>query len=92
MAENKKSSNPAQAKAPYEGKKENLDKQVPNNVVVLGPVKCVAEGCKKKPDRANFCTEHYEWFKEGLLTLEGYQAKDFDKKYHLFMRRKSMAA
>lgn len=68
------------------------EKQMPNNVVALGPTKCTAEGCKSKPERAGFCGEHYTWFKEGLLTMEGYRAKDFDKKYHAWLRRSAKAA
>lgn len=60
-----------------------------NNVVSLAAHKCTAENCKHKPERAGFCTEHYAWFKEGLLTLEGFKARDFDKKYHDYMRRKA---
>lgn len=65
------------------------EKQMPGQVVNLNAHKCTAEHCKAKPERAGFCGEHYLWFKEGLLTLEGYKAKDFDKKYHDFMRRKA---
>lgn len=65
------------------------EKQIPGNVVPLSAAKCCGEGCKEKPSRAGFCESHYEWFKEGLITLEGYKARDFDKKYHAFMRRKA---
>lgn len=65
------------------------ERQIPNNVISLAAHKCCAESCKAKPDRAGFCSEHYVWFKEGLLTLEGYKAKDFDKKFHAMARRKS---
>ncbi len=65
------------------------EKQMPNNVVSLTPNKCVAEDCKSKPSRAGFCEEHYKWFKEGLITMDGYKAKDFDKKYHAWLRRKT---
>ena len=68
------------------------EKQMPSNVVAMGPSKCTAEACSKKPSRAGFCEEHYEWFKEGMLTMEGYRAKDFDKKYHAWLRRKEKAA
>lgn len=68
-------------------KKQNSQPQ--NNVVKLEAHKCTAENCKSKPERAGFCGEHYVWFKEGLLTLEGFKARDFDKKYHAFMRRKA---
>ncbi|GIL18859.1 MAG: hypothetical protein BroJett040_26100 [Oligoflexia bacterium] len=78
-----------------EKKKSNTphpEKQLPSNVVPLTAAKCVGEDCKKKPERAGFCSEHYEWFKEGLLTIDGYKAKDFDKKYHAWLLRKQKAA
>ncbi len=65
------------------------EKQMPRNVVSITANKCVAEMCKAKPARAGFCEEHYTWVKEGLLTMDGYKAKDFDKKYHAWMRRKA---
>ncbi len=71
---------------------QDLNKQMPSNVTQLRPEKCVADDCKKKPDRANFCEEHYMWFKEGLLTTEGHKAKDFDKKYHSWLRRTQKVA
>lgn len=61
--------------------------QIPNNVVSIASARCQAEGCKHKPDQAGFCSEHYMWFKEGLVTKEGIKPKDFDKKYHAFMAR-----
>lgn len=68
------------------------EKQMPSNVVSFAAAKCTAEGCSKKPSRAGFCEEHYEHFKEGLITMEGYKARDFDKKYHAWMKRKQVAA
>lgn len=53
--------------------------------------KCREEECKKKPERAGFCSEHYDWFKWGLITMEGYKARDFDKKYQGFMQAKKSA-
>lgn len=77
-------------KAKKEGKAApSPEKQIPNNVVQLGPVKCVGEECKRKPVRAGFCDEHYTWFKEGLMTLQGEKARDFDKKFYAWQRRKS---
>ncbi len=58
-------------------------------VIPLAASKCVHEGCKAKPEKAGFCGEHYMWFKEGLITMQGQKAKDFDKKYHAWLRRKS---
>lgn len=80
MAENKSKNAPAP------------EKQAPSNVVQLNVHKCTAEECKKKPERAGFCSEHYTWFKEGLITMDGYRAKDFDKKYHAFQNRMKKSA
>lgn len=63
--------------------------QQESNVISLAQERCSAEGCKARASRAGFCSEHYEWFKEGLITSEGYHAKDFDKKYALFKARKA---
>lgn len=68
------------------------EKQAPAQVIPLQSNKCTAEGCKHKPERAGFCSEHYIWFKEGLITMDGYKAKDFDKKYHNFMNRSKKVA
>ena len=68
------------------------EKQIPNNVIPLKAEKCVSEDCKKKPERAGFCGEHYVWFKEGLITVDGYKAKDFDKKYYNYMARTKKVA
>jgi hypothetical protein len=65
------------------------EKQMPGQVIALTATKCTAEGCKAKPDKAGFCGEHFMWFKEGLITLQGQKAKDFDKKFHAWQRRKS---
>lgn len=79
MAEKKSAKpNPAPAQAQGQGQ-----------VIPLVATKCTAEGCKAKPDKAGFCGEHFMWFKEGLVTLEGMKAKDFDKKYHAWLRRKA---
>lgn len=74
-----------------EKKQETKSAKPQNNVVQLAAVKCTAEGCKTKPEKAGFCNEHYTWFKEGLLTIDGHKAKDFDKKYYAYMQRKKTA-
>jgi hypothetical protein len=58
------------------------------NVVSL-PGMCMAEGCKHKSEKANFCMEHFDWFKEGLITKEGRRPSDFDKKHWDYTRRKN---
>jgi len=57
------------------------------NVVSLQ--RCCAEGCNKKSDRNDFCTEHFNWFKFGLLTREGKRPIDFDKKYQAYMKQRA---
>lgn len=52
---------------------------------------CRSEECKKKPDRAGFCNEHFSWFKWGLITMDGQKARDFDKKYQGFLQYKKSA-
>lgn len=71
--------------------KKNLEKQIPNNVVALGPTKCMAEDCKHKPSKAGFCAEHFDWFKAGLITKSGMKAMDFDKKHYHYTKNKKSA-
>ncbi len=59
-----------------------------DNVVQIAS-NCKCEGCKKKASRANFCDEHFVWFKEGLITKEGVRPRDFDKKHQDWMARKA---
>lgn len=68
------------------GKKPQQD-----NVAQL-PTRCVAESCSKKASRMNFCSEHFVWFKEGLVNREGQRPPDFDKKYQAYNLRQKSAA
>lgn len=52
---------------------------------------CKADGCKKKSDKMDFCNEHYDWFKFGLITREGSKPIDFDKKYQSYQKHKKVA-
>lgn len=65
------------------------EKQVPNKVVQLPTGRCIADGCSERALRADFCKEHYQWFKEGLINREGHKPRDFEKKYHAYLRRKA---
>jgi len=58
-----------------------------NAVVPLS--RCACDGCNKKQELQNFCKEHFDWFKWGMLTKEGKKPVDFDKKYQAFMRNKA---
>ena len=62
-----------------------------SNVVAL-PTTCCVEKCGKKGDRLNFCSEHYGWFKEGLINKKGQRPSDFDKKYQDYLQRSKKAA
>jgi hypothetical protein len=57
------------------------------NVVSLS--KCKAEGCGKKAEKMDFCAEHFDWFKFGLITKEGKRPVDFDKKYQAYQKRRA---
>lgn len=62
-----------------------------SNVVAI--TLCPVEKCGKKSTRAEFCDEHFAWFKEGLINRAGVKVKDFDKKYQAYlMRTKKKAA
>ena len=71
---------------------KTFEKQIPNNVISLSASKCCAEDCKKKPEKANFCAEHFDWFKAGLITREGMKASDFDKKFYHYSASAKKAA
>jgi hypothetical protein len=43
--------------------------------------KCTAQGCKSNSKRFDFCAEHYEQFKFGLITKLGKQVSDYEKKF-----------
>ncbi len=53
---------------------------------------CPVEKCGKKATRAEFCDEHFVWFKEGLINRKGEKAKDFDKKYQAYLMRNKKSA
>ncbi len=55
------------------------------------PSACKADGCKKKSDKMDFCNEHYDWFKFGLITRDGAKPIDFDKKMQSYMKHKKVA-
>jgi hypothetical protein len=67
-------------------------KPTPSENVAQMPTRCCAEGCSQKAARMNFCSEHFVWFKEGLVNREGQRPSDFDKKYQAFAARHKKAA
>lgn len=60
------------------------------NVVAMSM--CPVEKCGKRASRAEFCEEHFGWFKEGLINRGGEKPKDFDKKYQAYLTRTKKAA
>jgi len=48
---------------------------------VVADERCKSEGCKHAQARFTFCTEHFDWFKFGLITKMGVKVSDFEKKY-----------
>lgn len=65
------------------GEKEN--KKTDSTPKAKGPTAvaggCHCWGCKKEGTRFNFCDEHYEHFKFGLIKKTGEQVSDYDKKF-----------
>lgn len=59
---------------------------------VLTLTMCPVEKCGKKASRAEFCDEHFSWFKEGLISRKGEKPKDFDKKFQAFLRHNKKSA
>jgi hypothetical protein len=74
------------APAEHKHKAPTMTPASKTNVLSL-PGMCLAEGCKAKSQKANFCMEHFDWFKEGLITKEGRKPTDFDKKHFDYTRR-----
>lgn len=50
---------------------------------------CMCYGCKHKADRFEFCSEHYEHFKFGLIKKTGEPVSDYEKKYEHYMAYKA---
>ena len=45
------------------------------------PGGCHATGCKSNEARFNFCSEHYDQFKFGLIKKTGEPVSDYEKKF-----------
>lgn len=52
------------------------------------PDGCHGWGCKAKSHRFNFCDEHYDQFKFGLIRKTGEQVSDFEKKFEHYQAHK----
>lgn len=51
-------------------------------------IHCGAEGCKKAPARFDFCDEHYDQFKFGLIKKTGQPVPDYEKKIEHYLAYK----
>lgn len=51
----------------------------------VGPGHCVAKACKASVKRFEFCDEHFEHFKFGLIKKTGEPVMDYEKKYEHFV-------
>lgn len=50
---------------------------------------CLSWGCKKEGSRFNFCEEHYDHFKFGLIKKTGEPVSDYDKKFGHYVAHKA---
>lgn len=53
------------------------------------PDGCHAWGCKSKSKRFNFCDEHYDHFKFGLIKKTGQPVPDYEKKIEHYLVHKA---
>jgi hypothetical protein len=53
--------------------------------------KCVCGGCKASAHRFNFCSEHFDHFKFGLIKKTGERVSDYEKKLGHFESFKKSA-
>ena len=53
------------------------------------PDGCHAWGCKGKAKRFNFCDEHYDHFKFGLIKKTGQPVSDYEKKIEHYLAHKA---
>lgn len=68
---------------------QKLKHQAPSDNVAQMPSHCKAEGCKSGSHQMSFCTQHFAWFKFGLVNKQGQKVPDFDKKWDAFQKRKA---
>jgi hypothetical protein len=86
-----------------EAKKEGHDHQQQHSTpkpeskgkgpVAGGTGKCVAWSCKKDSKQFDFCVEHYDHFKFGLIKKTGELVPDYEKKfehYQAYLKRRGV--
>jgi len=65
-------------------------KQGKSEAVVVD--RCKAMECKKESNRMEFCAEHYDWFKFGLINKKGEKVSDFEKKFEHYLAYQTKSA
>ncbi len=77
---------------PIEGKKSEINTSDPapkNKGREALPGNCFAWNCKTSATRFNFCEEHYDHFKFGLIKKTGEPVSDYEKKIEHYTAYKS---
>ncbi len=49
-------------------------------------VGCGYSGCKSNPERHEFCREHFNQYKFGLINKHGQPVPDFEKKFEHYQK------
>lgn len=71
------------------GKPETKEKPTSSSGLTV-VLHCQATACKGKPHKFDFCSEHFDQFKFGLITKSGKPVPDYEKKfdhYQLYKKR-----
>jgi len=81
--------------APEAGKPHHPEKKAaptpPKGGWTPAPEGCFSVGCKAKAHRFNFCNEHFDQFKFGLIKKTGEPVPDYEKKYDQYVAFKAKA-
>ncbi|MDR3608901.1 MAG: hypothetical protein P4M08_16170 [Oligoflexia bacterium] len=90
-SEAKKPTPASQQQQPHsEGhKKPEVQHVTKGKRVEPAPGGCHAWGCKRGEAHFNFCDEHYDHFKFGLIKKSGEPVPDYEKKFEHFQAWKS---
>ncbi len=70
---------------PVENKKPETSAPKPS-AGVGAKVGCTYTGCKSNPVRHEFCQEHFNQFKFGLITKLGLPVSDYEKKFEHYQK------
>jgi hypothetical protein len=68
------------------------DKKLPGKGQAEGFSHCKFKGCKHHPSKFEFCSDHFDQFKFGLITKTGEYCPDYEKKLDQYNAKKKKAA